>query len=227
VNELLGNSLIYKYTEMFHVIFMVFKLLKYRLLKSLPYVTLSLCYRWSGKLTWGVCVGDTKLNSVSKVNQSQSTHSPGDQSESSPRPIMVMSGSEDPRIQDKFSSHFSVHYPAGAGYKLLCVAQGNADTYLLTKNSIFKWDSCGPHAILRSLGGGLLAYGHTREALEQGVGGGGGGFDAGRLLDLSVRYHLPDVESNTGADRWCNNGGIIAYRSESVIKDVASVIYGV
>ena len=45
---------------------------------------------------------------------------------------------------------------SGAGYKILCVVDGQVGAYLLSKPSTFKWDTCAPHAILNSLGGGLI-----------------------------------------------------------------------
>ena len=45
-----------------------------------------------------------------------------------------------------------VVFAAGSGYKLLCVITGKASAYVLSGNSAFKWDTCAPHAILRSKG---------------------------------------------------------------------------
>nr|CAD7406725.1 unnamed protein product [Timema cristinae] len=51
---------------------------------------------------------------------------------------------------------YSLAEAAGAGYKLLCVADGCADAFVLLKSSTYFWDTCGPHALLRSMGGGIL-----------------------------------------------------------------------
>ena len=44
----------------------------------------------------------------------------------------------------------------GAGYKALCVILGHVDCYPLTQAACYKWDTCAPHALLLSLGGGLI-----------------------------------------------------------------------
>eukprot|EP00111_Clytia_hemisphaerica_P017741 TCONS_00052483-protein len=41
----------------------------------------------------------------------------------------------------------------GSGYKVMQVIEGNADVYLYPQRGTKKWDSCGPEAILRSVGG--------------------------------------------------------------------------
>lgn len=51
-----------------------------------------------------------------------------------------------------FVHHTAIRYAAGSGYKLMCVVEGWADAYLLSKASSYKWDTCAPHAILRALG---------------------------------------------------------------------------
>ncbi|XP_037094520.1 putative inositol monophosphatase 3 [Pollicipes pollicipes] len=44
---------------------------------------------------------------------------------------------------------------SGAGYKLLQVALGSAVGFVVSLSSTFLWDTCGPDALLRSLGGSL------------------------------------------------------------------------
>lgn len=45
---------------------------------------------------------------------------------------------------------------AGGGYKLLAVADGLAQSSLLSKPTIFQWDTCAVHALLRALGGDIV-----------------------------------------------------------------------
>lgn len=46
-------------------------------------------------------------------------------------------------------------HAGGAGHKVLCVIEGQADTYIYPRNGTKRWDTCGPEAILRALGGGM------------------------------------------------------------------------
>lgn len=43
----------------------------------------------------------------------------------------------------------------GAGYKCITVLNRSSDAFLYTKDGSYKWDTCGPHAILLSCGGGI------------------------------------------------------------------------
>ena len=46
-------------------------------------------------------------------------------------------------------------HAGGAGYKVLCVIDGQADCYVYTRNGTIRWDTCAPEALLRSLNGQL------------------------------------------------------------------------
>lgn len=46
-------------------------------------------------------------------------------------------------------------HAGGAGHKVLCVIEGEADVYIYPRNGTKRWDTCAPEAILRSLGGSL------------------------------------------------------------------------
>ena len=43
----------------------------------------------------------------------------------------------------------------GAGYKVLCLLDGLADSYIYPAQGVMRWDTCAPEAILRSLNGSL------------------------------------------------------------------------
>jgi len=100
--------------------------------------------------------------------------------------------------------HFNLVFSSGAGYKLLTVVLGLADIYVLSKNSTHFWDTCGPHAVLRSLGGGIIKY---RDLLNQTSG------EPSQLEPSQISYLI--TESNE-AQHFANVGGIIAYRDEKV-----------
>ena len=160
-----------------------------------------------GKTTWGVCIGDIKQNSLSTTSSPQKT-----------KPAILLSSSESQHIKDSFQDKFVVQEVAGAGYKLLGVSQGHADAYILTKSSNYKWDCCGPHAILRSIGGGIVNYEEVQEIartvdLD---------YDLSKLMQ--IKYHIPDQPELTGPQRWCNDGGIIAYQSLKMLQNVYTTL---
>lgn len=120
-----------------------------------------------------------------------------------------MSKSESQEVKDAYSKDVSIHYASGAGYKLLCAIQGQADAYIISKSSTFKWDLCGPHAILLSMGGGIVKNVFLKPTKE--------GMESQSLASMQIVYHKPDCPENTGADTWCNHNGFIAYRSEEIL----------
>lgn len=103
---------------------------------------------------------------------------------------------------------------------MLAVIEGLADAYILTKNSTFKWDSCGPQAILKCFGGGLIVY----EAAVK-----------GNLIEVDYnngeRSGSEDngdgegEEKNTSKiEEFCNRGGIIAYNNVNVLNDILKAL---
>lgn len=135
------------------------------------------------KFYYGFSIGDLKYSSVEIASEREESEK-----------IAILSSSE------SLKSTFKPVFAAGAGYKSLKVIEGHADVYLLSKPSTFKWDSCGPHAILRGLGGGML--------------------DMKRSLEGEEMVELSYLE-NEGT---CNEGGIIAYRriedAERVVREL-------
>ena len=107
-----------------------------------------------------------------------------------------------------------VYAMAGVGYKLLEVIKREVDFYILTKDSSFKWDTCGPHAILRSLGGGIVHY-HQALALAARL------TDDEKLLtalrEIELKYNKPDNDNPEPGKKWSNSHGLIAFRSYSSV----------
>ena len=108
-------------------------------------------------------------------------------------------------------------YASGAGYKILCVILGLADVYVLSEGSTYKWDSCAPHALLRALGGGVV------ELRTRPPGGDKGQVEVQRSAELT--YHKPNAGSR-GADRWANQGGLVAYLDPKVLSRVLEELTG-
>lgn len=110
---------------------------------------------------------------------------------------------------------------AGVGYKLLSVINGDVDLYILTKDSSFKWDTCGPHAILNSIGGGILPYKQALAIAERFC-------DDNQLLaalkNVELKYNKPDLETPEPGKKWCNARGLIAFRTYSSVISLLRVL---
>ena len=80
-----------------------------------------------------------------------------------------------------------------------------ADTYVNSKPSTYRWDTCGPHAILRSIGGGIISF-NDAIALGEEV--------LNQLNDKQLCYSgNEDNKQEPGINKWCNTSGIVAYNS--------------
>ncbi|CAH0553501.1 unnamed protein product [Brassicogethes aeneus] len=143
--------------------------------------------KWRGQCVWGVSTDSCRKSSIQL---------------SSPRNrIISMSSSESVEVKNKLlEKGFKLAEASGAGYKILTVILGHADVYLLSKDTTFKWDTCAPHAILKSLGGNLLIY-----------------EDALRNTQSSIKYPTETADCNHS-----NRGGLIAYKDVDVLNEVLS-----
>lgn len=127
--------------------------------------------------------------------------------------IVALSGSESSNLKSRLrSAGYTLADVAGAGYKQLCVARGDADIYVLSKGSTFRWDTCGPHAILRALGGGIVKY---KKVLET----------DGNLGESELNYSENRMtESLSPVSLHCNHDGLIAFRDRSRLHDLIQVL---
>lgn len=171
--------------------------------------------RWKGQHYWGLSYMDSNICSLQCSANGHGLDKPSSgfpqHSELGKNSFSaVTSSAEAKNILRSLSKVCgeSLYFAAGAGYKCLCVVQGQVDFYVFSEDTTFKWDSCAPHAILRSLGGGILDLSECLTKIK--------------LKNiLSERPHLlynKEVEGAVGADRWCNKGGLVAYRSESHLE---------
>lgn len=76
---------------------------------------------------------------------------------------------------------------------------GLADAYILTKGTTFKWDTCAPHSILKSLGGDIVQFSETL-----------------RNNEISIKYL---IDGNN-----CNTTGIIAFKSREVLGEIIEAL---
>ncbi|NP_001158760.1 Inositol polyphosphate 1-phosphatase [Salmo salar] len=173
---------------------------------------------WKGKHFWGVSCGNIKACSVlrPKDRPAETTAAGG------PGLSVVMSSSEKQTVKEALAPLCGpdrLMYASGAGYKILCVILGLADVYVLSEGSTFKWDSCGPHALLRALGGGMV---DLKECLHS---SGSSHCQGGHQDQGELTYHQPHTES-TGADHWANQGGLVAYLNCQILHRVIGELKG-
>eukprot|EP00050_Salpingoeca_kvevrii_P003806 m.234413 g.234413 ORF g.234413 m.234413 type:complete len:448 (+) comp10884_c0_seq29:291-1634(+) len=103
-------------------------------------------------------------------------------STSKTRKIVVHSKHESLKIIRRLKNFSETCPTSGAGYKCLLVIRGLADAFVLTLSTTFKWDICGPQAILEAQGGELL-HSETHEPLK---------------------YLLPDNSKASPDKKWAN-----------------------
>ncbi|XP_076460950.1 inositol polyphosphate 1-phosphatase-like [Babylonia areolata] len=164
--------------------------------------------QWSDQTTWGVCYGDLRLASVLQ----------NDQAPPSPRsPVIIMSTSESDSVKQTLSQNFHLRFASGAGYKLLCTAQRHVEAYVLSKSSIYLWDCCAPHAILRATGGGVVRFHDTVEQLKS---EGCGSREAG-MKGVEVKYSASPLSSSGKSIN-----GIIAYSCPKVLDKILQSLTG-
>lgn len=115
--------------------------------------------------------------------------------------LAVVSSSEDEKyIKALRDLGYTVVFSAGAGYKIMKVICGDADLFLLSKNTTFKWDTCGPHAILNAIDGGLF-----------------------KIEDIIESNNIIEVDYNDEREN-ANEGGLLALRRDEkhILQDLYS-----
>ncbi|KAK7498350.1 hypothetical protein BaRGS_00010304 [Batillaria attramentaria] len=158
---------------------------------------------WTDQTTWGVCYQDVRLASVRK-NENSNTPT---------KPVVIMSLSESDAVKQTLND-FRLRFAHGAGYKLLCTAQRRVDAYVLSKSSIYLWDCCAPHAILRATGGGVVCF---HDAVARAKSTEGGRMSASDLKAFEVGYQLSSSQSGASGK---SINGIIAYSCLEVLESI-------
>ncbi|GAB6027877.1 3'(2'), 5'-bisphosphate nucleotidase 1 [Chamberlinius hualienensis] len=159
---------------------------------------------WTGRCEWGVNYAEYKLSSFNHESSSQTTRDHA-------KPRVLISGCEDVATKIALNKKYEVFYAAGAGYKLLSVALGVVDLYILSKATTFRWDLCAPHALLNVFGGGIINYDATVNGSHE------------NFHEMQITYHKQH-EDEEEAGKWCNLGGIIAYRNKDVVKQLIELL---
>ena len=167
---------------------------------------------WTGERFWGICHGGQHFHSCGLVkNTSQQRSSPGR--------VVAISESETHDAKKKLAAAGATLCKlGGSGYKLLKVIDHSVDFYFLSKDSCFKWDTCAPHAVLCSSGGGVVPFHSARRILAQ-----ASGSDdelIAKLRATELLYHKSDRDDLELGKKWCNSEGLIAFRSYSDLLDI-------
>lgn len=146
----------------------------------------SFFHSYRSKIVWGVNMDHIKVTNLPHVNPKATK-------------LAVLSPNEDDRyIKALKDLGYGIVFSAGAGHKILKVVTGDADLYLLSRNTTFKWDTCGPQAILNAIEGGLFKI---EEIIE-----------SGRVVELDYDDERPAR----------NDGGLLALRRDEkhILQDL-------
>ena len=157
-----------------------------------------------GSYWWGVCYGDVRLHSA--LQSSNTPPTPRN------RQHLVMSSSEPVATRELLRPDYTMVTASGGGYKLLCVVEDLVAGFPLTRSSCFKWDTCAPHAILISLGGGVLDLQQALALIKKHRDLPDSELKAKAIKDSQLRYNRPDDENSIPGQLWANTGGLLAYR---------------
>ena len=167
---------------------------------------------WTGRCVWGISCGPSQgYNSLGTGTGQVPTKKEANESLIEKR--VVLSRSEVATIVDKLQeAGFESRIANGAGYKLLCVIDGFVSVFLVSRDSTFKWDTCGADAILRSMGGGVL---RLKSLLESG---------RCKPETCLIRYDKPDVSGLDPGQLWRNDGGIVAVCNFKYLDAIITVL---
>lgn len=161
---------------------------------------------FSGRCLWGYNIDGVCKNNLTTLS---SVRSNGTDQKS---PLILVGGKESQELKEKLNGISQTMYVAGAGYKILCVISGEADLLVTSSKTTFFWDTCAGHAILRSLGGGIIALDDILQ------------LDPSRLADLGelqLRYRSKDDQKGLPYN---HPRGLVAYRCNELIQKTIQVL---
>ncbi|KAF5302493.1 hypothetical protein FQR65_LT08583 [Abscondita terminalis] len=154
--------------------------------------------QWQGRCLWGLAQQNCRLSSVLVQCLEKPTN------------LICISSSEDNDIKENLKAKgFNLVEAAGAGYKILMVITQQVDAYLLSKSSTFKWDTCGPQAILKSIGGDIIQYDMAIKRMSK---------------PLDYVSDNDDTRSVNKIVKYCNTGGIVAYNEKVICNLVQEAL---
>ena len=158
---------------------------------------------YNSALYWGIALSE--LQAYSKKL---------DIERKSPRLLGIFSSSERADLlQQMLDLGYEFAFSAGAGHKALKVITGEVDVYVLSKGSTFKWDTCAPHAILRSLNGDIIDF---KNSIKEGK-------TIPLIYNVTNQASNEDdetVELDANNDWKCNSYGLIAVRDLQLLDNL-------
>ncbi|XP_039255488.2 inositol polyphosphate 1-phosphatase-like [Styela clava] len=167
--------------------------------------------KWKSRCIWGFSYNNINRNNLKKNNTIHNE-----------KHVVVLS-SHDPEamsVMKPLSSTIDTCLSRGAGHKCVTVVDKLAELFVYTFDGSYKWDTCAPHAILRSCEGGIAVL---NEAIEK--------YDTTEsendflsVLDsCQVKYNEAS-ESNKNHNWKANSGGLLVYngtcRSNDAMRQI-------
>ncbi|KAH8417859.1 hypothetical protein KR222_007324, partial [Zaprionus bogoriensis] len=148
---------------------------------------------YSSAMFWGVCLSTVQAHNCH-------FNAPDDRAK-----IGIFSSSENSGVLERFHElNYELAFSAGAGHKALKVITNEADAYVLSKGSTFRWDTCAPQAILRALGGDILDYAAS----------------IAQQLAVPIKYLPPEEAAQDSGSNWKRNAtGLIAVRDLKILNE--------
>uniref|UniRef100_A0A3Q0KCT6 Inositol polyphosphate 1-phosphatase n=1 Tax=Schistosoma mansoni TaxID=6183 RepID=A0A3Q0KCT6_SCHMA len=121
---------------------------------------------------------------------------------------------------------------SGAGFKQLCVILDEVDAFILMEPNTFVWDTCGPHTIINSLGGGVIQLKSILNSIKLLLQNHSNNLDIIIQLILNdlhkyqIQYNiLKSSEENRtlnsiNLSKCCNRNGLLAYRNPLIASQI-------
>uniref|UniRef100_A0A2P2I6V9 Inositol polyphosphate 1-phosphatase-like n=1 Tax=Hirondellea gigas TaxID=1518452 RepID=A0A2P2I6V9_9CRUS len=178
-------------------------------------------------------------------------HSTEASGEVAPLQQVMISSSERLDVQERLSgAGIKCVEAAGAGYKCLAVITQQAQLYICSKGSTYMWDTCAPHSILLSNGGGIIPFTslkyfatesppdhlkyqtlYTHPSLQSVAADSGvaAGTAAADTDVADTGDHAPSTDTSNEATKssiapFCNSQGIVAYQNVEHLYKIAKIL---
>ncbi|PRD27805.1 UNVERIFIED_CONTAM: Inositol polyphosphate 1-phosphatase [Trichonephila clavipes] len=160
--------------------------------------------RWESRFYWSLNYDPEFVTSDTLQNESQRKEK-----------VIVLSCTESKELQDMISTKYKIVHASGAGYKSLLVSCKKVDLYVLSHGTTHFWDTCGPHALLLTQGGGIVKFNEVLNTTDV--------KNCKDLLDKQIKYSLKGENVPTGSFR--NADGFIAYRNAEDVIELIELLH--
>ncbi|CAH8823814.1 unnamed protein product [Trichobilharzia szidati] len=122
---------------------------------------------------------------------------------------------------------------SGAGFKQLCVILDEVDAFILMEPNTFVWDTCGPHTIISSLGGGIIQLKSALESVKASLQAMPNNLDSVRqiilnnLFKFQITYNkiiksTQEIQTvnSSNLSKCCNRQGLLVYRNPMLASQI-------